>query len=52
MTATARRFRVEVTPYVTAVPVDAAPVPRLTELAAAAGLSGTCLLYTSPSPRD
>ena len=36
MTATARRFRVEVTPYVTAVPVDAAPVPRLTELAAAA----------------
>ncbi|SSC24907.1 HNH nuclease [Klenkia terrae] len=41
MTATARRFRVEVTPYVTAVPVDAAPVPRLTELAAAAGLSGT-----------
>ncbi|MFC7573437.1 hypothetical protein ACFQX8_14060 [Klenkia terrae] len=29
------------TPYVTAVPVDAAPVPRLTELAAAAGLSGT-----------
>ncbi|MEI4280341.1 HNH endonuclease signature motif containing protein [Klenkia terrae] len=41
MTATARRFRVEVTPYVTAVPVDAAPVPRLTELAATAGLSGT-----------
>ena len=40
MTATARRFRVEVTPYVTAVPVDSAPVPRLTELAAAAGLSG------------
>ncbi|MFC7571164.1 hypothetical protein ACFQX8_01005 [Klenkia terrae] len=28
------------TPYVTAVPVDSAPVPRLTELAAAAGLSG------------
>src|SRR6476469_2704116 len=40
MTATARRFRVEVTPYVTAVPVDSAPVPRLTALAAAAGLSG------------
>ena len=40
MTATARRFRVEVIPYVTAVPVEPAPVPRLTELAAAAGLAG------------
>ncbi len=40
MTATARRFRVEVTPSVTAVPVEPAPVPRLTPLAASAGLDG------------